>query len=113
MQMLGRPILKKQTSYSMYRPAAVSIGNLLADLPFSATRIVIFNIIVYFMSNLNRSAGGFFTFHLFNYVAYIAMQGFFRTFGLICVNFNVAFRLATFFIPNLYVSSRSYTGQKI
>ncbi|KAF9014420.1 hypothetical protein BDZ89DRAFT_1142302 [Hymenopellis radicata] len=68
MQMLGRPILKKQTSYSMYRPAAVSFGNLLADIPFSATRIVIFNIIVYFMTNLTRSAGGFFTLRLLNYV---------------------------------------------
>ena len=77
------------------------MGNTLADLPFSATRVLIFNIIVYFMTNLNRSAGGFFTFHLFNYVAYLAMQGFFRTFGLLCQNFDVAFRIATFFIPNL------------
>lgn len=31
------------------------------------------------------------------------MQGFFRTFGLICVNFDAAFRLAVMFIPNLSV----------
>ena len=29
------------------------------------------------------------------------MQGFFRTFGIICTNFDSAFRLATFFIPNM------------
>ncbi len=103
MQMSGRPILRKQTNYSMYRPAAVSLANTMADIPFSATRILIFNVVVYFMTNLNRSAGGFFTFHVFNYVAYLAMQGFFRTFGLLCKNFDVAFRLATFFIPNLCV----------
>ncbi|KAJ7492238.1 P-loop containing nucleoside triphosphate hydrolase protein [Mycena latifolia] len=99
-QMLGRPILRKQTSYSMYRPSAIAVANTLADLPFSAARVLVFNLPVYFMTNLNRSAGGFFTFHLFNYVAYLSMQGFFRTFGLICTNFDTAFRLAVFFIPN-------------
>lgn len=64
-QMLGRPILKKQTGYSLYRPAAIAIANTLADMPFSALRIFIYNIIIYFMANLARSAGGFFTFHLF------------------------------------------------
>ncbi|KAJ6623061.1 ABC-2 type transporter-domain-containing protein [Mycena sp. CBHHK59/15] len=105
-QMLGRPILRKQTSYSMYRPSAIAVANTFADLPFSATRVLLFNIPVYFMTNLNRSAGGFWTFHLFNYVAYLTMQGFFRTFGLLCTNFHTAFRLAVFFIPNFV----EYTG---
>lgn len=29
------------------------------------------------------------------------MQGFFRSFGLLCTNFDSAFRLATFFVPNM------------
>ena len=29
------------------------------------------------------------------------MQGFFRSFGLLCSNFDSAFRLATFFVPNM------------
>ncbi|KAG5635015.1 hypothetical protein H0H81_012718, partial [Sphagnurus paluster] len=106
MMMLGRPILRKQTNYSMYRPSAIALANTLSDLPFSATRVLIFNIIVYFLAGLHRSAGGFFTFHLFTYVAYLSMQGFFRTFGLICSNFDAAFRLAVFFIPNFV----QYTG---
>lgn len=105
-QMLGRPILHKQTGYGFYRPAAVALSNTLADLPFSATRVFVFNVIVYFMSHLARSAGGFFTFHLFTYVAYLAMQGFFRTMGLFCTNFDSAFRIATFFVPNMI----SYAG---
>ncbi|CAK5280362.1 unnamed protein product, partial [Mycena citricolor] len=105
-QMLGRPILRKQTGYSMYRPSAIAVANTLADLPFSATRIFMFNVPVYFMTHLARSAGGFFTFHLFAYVAYLTMQGFFRTFGVLCTNFDVAFRLAVFFIPNFI----EYTG---
>ena len=54
-----------QTSYALYRPAAVAIANTLSDIPFSAIRIFVYNIIIYFMSNLSRSAGGFFTYHLF------------------------------------------------
>ncbi|KAJ7897281.1 pleiotropic drug resistance ABC transporter [Mycena olivaceomarginata] len=71
------------------------VANTLADIPFSAARVLIFNIPVYFMSNLSRTAGGFWTFHLFNYVAYLTMQGFFRTFGVLCTNFHFAFRLIT------------------
>lgn len=85
----------------MYRASAVSLANLLADIPFSAVRVLLFNIIVYFMAGLYRSAGAFFTYHLFSYIAFLAMQSLFRTFGLICFDFNAAFRLAVFFIPNL------------
>jgi ATP-binding cassette subfamily G (WHITE) protein 2 (SNQ2) len=90
-----------QTSYSLYRPSAIALANTASDLPFSAVRVLLFNIVVYFLSGLHTSGGGFWTFHLFNYIAYLAMQGFFRTFGLICSSFDAAFRLATFFIPNL------------
>lgn len=85
----------------MYRPSAIAVANTLSDMPVSAVRVLVFNIIVYFMSGLHRSAGAFWTFHLFSYIAYLVMQGFFRTFGLLCFNFDAAFRLAVFFIPNL------------
>ncbi|KAF7797165.1 hypothetical protein EIP86_008357 [Pleurotus ostreatoroseus] len=100
-QMLGRPILKKQLGYRFYRPAAVVIANTVADMPFSITRIFVYNTIIYFMAHLRRDAGAFFTFQLVTYVAYLAMQGFFRSFGLLCSNFDSAFRLATFFVPNM------------
>ena len=90
-----------KTSYSLYRPSATVIANTLSDLPFSALRIFIFNIVVYFMTNLSRNAGAFWTFHLFIYVAFITMQGFFRTFGRMCRNFDSAFRLAGIVIPNM------------
>lgn len=63
-QMLGRPILKKQTRFSFYRPSATVIANTVADIPFSFIRITIYNIIIYFMANLDRSPGAFFTFEL-------------------------------------------------
>jgi ATP-binding cassette, subfamily G (WHITE), member 2, SNQ2 len=104
-QMLGRPITKKQTGYGFYRPAAVQIANVLADMPFSATRILIYDIIVYYMTHLDRSAGRFFTFHLINYTTFLAMQGFFRTIGLFCSDFHTAFRVAVSIFPTLILYS--------
>ena len=100
-QMIGRPVIRKQTDYGFYRPAAYQIANALADLPFSATRILIYDIIIYFMSHLERSAGGFFTFHLINYTTFLAMQGFFRTIGLFFSNYFSAYRVAVSIFPNL------------
>ncbi|KAF5332541.1 hypothetical protein D9611_005143 [Ephemerocybe angulata] len=108
-QMIGRPILRKQTEYSFYRPSAIALANLFADLPFSAARVLLFDIIVYFLAGLHRSAGAFFTFHLINYTAYLVLQAFFRMFGLICFSFDSAMRLAVFFIPNFV----AYSGYMI
>lgn len=90
-----------QTSYSLYRPAALPFANTLSDIPFSAVRILSYNIIVYFMVNLHRSAGAFWTFQLFSYLGFLAVQGFFRTFGLLCSNFDTAFRISVLFVPNI------------
>ena len=66
-QMLGRPILHKQvcvtsvtqfrhndltvfrlkTAFGFYRPGAIALANTFADIPFSASRILVYNIIVY------------------------------------------------------------------
>ncbi|EJT99550.1 hypothetical protein DACRYDRAFT_81942 [Dacryopinax primogenitus] len=97
--MLGRPILYKQTTYAFYRSAALPVANTIADIPFSFARMTLFDIIVYFMAGLSRNAGGFFTFHLINYTGFLSMQGLFRTFGILCPDFNTAFRLGALFVP--------------
>jgi ATP-binding cassette, subfamily G (WHITE), member 2, SNQ2 len=107
--MMGRPVIRKQTDYGFYRPAAFQIANALADLPFSAPRILIFNIIIYFMSHLQRSAGRFFAFHLIAYTTFLAMQGFFRTIGLFFSSYHTAFRVAVAIFPNLVL----YAGYMI
>ena len=77
------------------------IANTVADIPFSISRVFIYNTIVYFMAGLVYNGGAFWTFHLINYMAFLGMQGFFRTFGQLCSNFDQAFRLGSFFIPNI------------
>lgn len=45
-QMLGRPIMWKQSGFTFYRPGAYTLAATLADLPFQFIQIVIFCIIV-------------------------------------------------------------------
>ncbi|KAG8981742.1 hypothetical protein FRB90_007035, partial [Tulasnella sp. 427] len=53
------------------------------------------------MTGLRRTAGAFFTFHLLVYMAFLTMQGLFRTIGIICPNFDSAFRIASLIVPNM------------
>lgn len=85
----------------MYRRGAYPIANLLSDIPFSAVRIFVYNVIIYFMTGLHRSAGAFWTFQLISYMTFLTMQGFFRAFGLCFQNFDSAFRITVIFVPNL------------
>lgn len=80
-QMGGRNIMYKQVGYRFYRPGALAVAQTLADLPINAFKILIFGIIVYFMSGLYSSAGAFFTFYLFVFSSYLVMSAFFRVLG--------------------------------
>ncbi|KAG8862307.1 hypothetical protein FRB96_001886 [Tulasnella sp. 330] len=108
-QMIGRPIFLKQTAYKLFRPAALSIANTVADMPISFTRVFIFNVIIYFMTGLYRNGSAFWTFHILVWLAFLTMQGIFRTIGVLCPNFDSAFRVAVFIVPNLI----SYSGYLI
>ncbi len=66
-QMGGRPVLFKQMNYAFYRPSALSLAQLFADIPLSVSRILLFSIILYFMAGLQRTAGAFFTFFIIVY----------------------------------------------
>ena len=85
----------------MYRRAAYPIANMLADIPFSATRIFVYNVVIYFMTHLNRSAGGFWTYHLIVYLTFLVMQTFFRAFRLIFHDFDTAFRISVIFFLHI------------
>lgn len=108
--MLGRPIVNKHSSYTFHRPSALWIGQIMVDLAFAATQILVFSIIVYFMCGLVRDAGAFFTFVLMIVSGYLAMTLFFRTVGCLCPDFDVAIRLAALIIT-LFVLTSGYLIQ--
>ncbi|KAF2024526.1 ABC transporter CDR4 [Setomelanomma holmii] len=108
--MLGRPIVNKHRAFSFHRPSALWIAQIGVDLLFSSAQILIFSIIVYFMTNLVRDAGAFFTFYLLIVTGYLAMTLFFRTVGCLCPDFDVAIRLAATIIT-LFVLTSGYIIQ--
>ncbi|KAF2851942.1 ABC transporter [Plenodomus tracheiphilus IPT5] len=108
--MLGRPIVNKHRAFTFHRPSALWIAQIGVDLLFSAVQILVFSIIVYFMTNLVRDAGAFFTFFLVITTGYLAMTLFFRTVGCLCPDFDVAIRLAATIIT-LFVLTSGYLIQ--
>ena len=108
--MLGRPIINKHRAFTFHRPSALWIAQIGVDLLFSAAQILVFSIIVYFMTGLARDAGAFFTFFLIITTGYLAMTLFFRTVGCLCPDFDVAIRLAATIIT-LFVLTSGYLIQ--
>ncbi|KAJ4993546.1 ABC transporter [Stagonosporopsis vannaccii] len=108
--MLGRPIINKHRAFTFHRPSALWIAQIGVDLIFAASQILVFSIIVYFMTGLARDAGAFFTFFLMIVTGYLAMTLFFRTVGCLCPDFDVAIRLAATIIT-LFVLTSGYLIQ--
>ena len=105
--MLGRPIVNKHKAYTFHRPSALWLAQIVIDVVFAAVQILVFCIIVYFMSDLVRDAGAFFTFWLVVVIGYLAMTLFFRTIGCICPDFDYAMKFAAVIIT-LFVLTSGY-----
>ncbi|KAI6344828.1 hypothetical protein MCOR30_001087 [Pyricularia oryzae] len=103
--MLGRGIVNKHKAYAFHRPSALWIGQIFVDQAFGVPRVLAFSIIVYFMTNLFRSAGAFFMFFLFIMLGNIAMTLFFRIIGCISIDFDYAVKFAVVTITLLITTS--------
>ncbi|KUJ24542.1 uncharacterized protein LY89DRAFT_776636 [Mollisia scopiformis] len=73
-----RPIVEKHARYAFHHPSAESYASVLVDLPSKILNIVSFNLVFYFMSNLNREPGNFFFYLLVVFLLVMAMSGIFR-----------------------------------
>ncbi|KAJ2898271.1 putative brefeldin a resistance protein [Zalerion maritima] len=103
--MTGRPIVNKHKAYAFHRPSALWIAQIIVDQAFAATQIFVFSVIVYFMTNLVRSAGGFFTFYLMIFCGNIAMTLFFRIIGCGSPSFDYAIKFAVIIITFFVLTS--------
>ena len=108
--MLGRPIVNKHKAYAFHRPSALWIAQILVDQVFSASQILMFSIIVYFMTHLVRTAGAFFTFYLLLLSGNIAMTLFFRIIGCASPDFDSAIKFAVALIT-FFVTTSGYLIQ--
>ncbi|KAH0428499.1 bmr1-like protein [Colletotrichum camelliae] len=103
--MTGRSIVNKHKAYAFHRPSALWIAQIIVDQAFAASQIMVFSIIVYFMSGLVRDAGAFFTFYLMILSGNIAMTLFFRTVGCLSPDFDYAIKSAVVLITFFVVTS--------
>ncbi|KAL8713735.1 MAG: hypothetical protein Q9220_002261 [cf. Caloplaca sp. 1 TL-2023] len=105
----SRPILLKHKSFSFYRPSAYAIAQTVVDLPLVAVQVFIFDIVVYFMAGLARTASQFFISLLLLFVLTLSMYSFFRAIGSLVGSLDIATRITGVAIQALIV----YTGYLI
>jgi len=105
----SRPILLKHKSFSFYRPAAYAIAQTVVDMPLVLIQVLIFDIVVYWMSGLGKTASQFFINLLFLWITTMVMYSFFRSLGALCKSLDVATRLTGVAIQVIIV----YTGYLI
>ncbi|KAL1594863.1 ATP-binding cassette transporter snq2 [Nothophoma quercina] len=105
----SRPILLKHKSFSFYRPAAYAIAQTVVDIPLVLVQVVIFDLVVYFMVNLQRTASQFFISLLFLWIVTMTMYAFFRAIGSLVGSLDIATRITGVAIQALVV----YTGYLI
>ncbi|KAI0173090.1 ABC-2 type transporter-domain-containing protein [Hypoxylon sp. FL1284] len=74
-----RPIVEKHSRYALYHPSAEAVASMLCDMPYKVANSIVFNITLYFITNLRREPGPFFFFLLITFVTVLVMSMIFRT----------------------------------
>ncbi|KAJ5224589.1 ABC multidrug transporter C [Penicillium citrinum] len=101
-----RPIVEKQARYAMYHPFTEAVASMLCDMPYKLLNTVTFNVTLYFMTNLRRTPGAFFTFLLFSLVTTLTMSMIFRSIAAYSRTLSQALVPAAILILGLVI----YTG---
>lgn len=105
----SKPILLKHKSFSFYRPSAFAIAQTVVDIPLVFIQVFIFTVIIYFMSNLGRTASQFFITVLILWTVTMTTYAFFRVISAWNKTLDQATRLTGVAIQILIV----YTGYLI
>ncbi|KAF6844228.1 ABC transporter [Colletotrichum musicola] len=105
----SKPILLKHKSFSFYRPAAYAIAQTVVDVPLVFIQVVLFNVIIYFMSNLARTASQFFISTLILWLVTMVTYAFFRAISAWCKSLDDATRFTGVSVQIIIV----YTGYLI
>ncbi|KFY53333.1 hypothetical protein V496_07698 [Pseudogymnoascus sp. VKM F-4515 (FW-2607)] len=101
-----RPIVEKHNRYALYHPSCEAIASMLTDMPYKITNAIVFNLIIYFMTNLNREPGNFFFFLLISFMLTMVMSMLFRTIASVSRTLSQAMAPAALLILAIVI----YTG---
>lgn len=105
----GRTIISRHNDYAFYRPSAVVIARIVQDFPLLLLQVVVFSIIMYFMTGLDVEAGKFFIYALFIYVTTICITALYRMFASLSPTIDDAVRFSGIALNLLII----YTGYVI
>lgn len=107
----GRAVATRQKDYAFYRPSAISLARVITDFPVLIVQVVIFSIIVYFMTNLDRDVSKFWIYLLFVYITTLLLTALYRMFASISPEINTAIRFSSIAL-NLLVIFTGYVIPK-
>ncbi|KAF2087085.1 ABC transporter ABCl1 [Saccharata proteae CBS 121410] len=74
-----RPIVEKHSRLALYHPSAEAFASMLTDIPYKVLNCIVYNLTLYFMTNLRREPGAFFFFLLISFSLTLCMSMLFRT----------------------------------
>ncbi|KAL8708230.1 MAG: hypothetical protein Q9225_007636, partial [Loekoesia sp. 1 TL-2023] len=90
----GRVVIARHKEYAFYRPSAVSLARVLADFPLLLIQVIIFGLIMYFMTNLDVDVSKFFIYELFIYITTICTTALYRMFAALSPTIDDAVRFS-------------------
>ncbi|KAI0098298.1 ABC-2 type transporter-domain-containing protein [Nemania sp. FL0031] len=99
----GRAVSARQKEYAFYRPSAVSLARVITDLPVLFVQVVIFGIIMYFMTNLDRDVSKFWIFLLFVYTTTALLTALYRMLASISPEIDTAVRFSGIALNVLFI----------
>ncbi|OAA64160.1 ABC-2 type transporter [Akanthomyces lecanii RCEF 1005] len=100
-----RPIVEKHARYAFYHASAEAFSSILVDMPYKICNSILFNVTLYFMTNLNRDAGAFFFYLLVSFLMVLAMSGIFRSIASLSRTLSQAMVPASLLILALVIFS--------
>ncbi|KIY03071.1 uncharacterized protein Z520_01538 [Fonsecaea multimorphosa CBS 102226] len=101
-----RPIVEKHQRYALYHPSSEAFASMLTDMPYKITNAIIFNVTLYFLTNLRREPGPFFFFLLISFTLTLVMSMLFRTIASVSRTLSQALAPAAILILAIVI----YTG---
>ena len=105
----GRAVVARHKDYAYYRPSAVTVARVIADLPVILVQVILFGVIMYFMTNLTVTASRFFIYMLFVYITTIMLTALYRLFASVSPEIDTAVRFSGIALNLLVI----YTGYVI
>jgi len=90
----GRAVVKRHEDYAFYRPSAVALARVLQDFPLLLVQVVIFILIMYFMTGLDVNVSKFWILLLFVYTTTICITALYRMFAALSPSIDDAVRFS-------------------